>query len=149
MAKLTAKQENFCLVYLETGSASEAYRRAYSTDRMKPETINRNAHQLLKNNKIATRIKELQEKVAKKAEITVETLLEELEEARTAGLKAETPQASAAVGATMAKAKLLGLDKQIIELSGKHGRPIQVESIPTDPVETAKIYQEIMGGNGD
>ena len=32
-----------------------------------------------------------------------------------AALAAETPQASAAVGATMGKAKLLGLDKQIID----------------------------------
>ena len=36
---LTPKQENFCLAYLETGNASEAYRRAYDVANMKPESI--------------------------------------------------------------------------------------------------------------
>lgn len=44
MSELTIKQEkNFCLYHVETGNASEAYRRAYNTDGMKPETINRRA----------------------------------------------------------------------------------------------------------
>ena len=43
MSKLTPKQENFCLAYLETSNASEAYRRAYDSENMKPESINVNA----------------------------------------------------------------------------------------------------------
>ena len=35
---LTPKQEAFCLAYMETGNASEAYRRAYDADNMKPAT---------------------------------------------------------------------------------------------------------------
>lgn len=50
--------------------------------------------------------------------VTVESLLEELEEARTAALGAATPQCGPAVAATMGKAKLCGLDKQIIEHVG-------------------------------
>ena len=61
-------------------------------------------------------------------EITVDTLLAELEEARKAALCAETPQTSAAVSATMGKAKLLGLDKKIVELTGKNGAPIETNS---------------------
>jgi phage terminase small subunit len=64
-------------------------------------------------------------------EITVDTLLTELEEARKAALGAETPQAAAAVGATMGKAKLLSLDKKIVELSGKNGAPIETKSSVT------------------
>lgn len=64
-------------------------------------------------------------------EITVDTLLAELEEARQAALGAETPQTSAAVSATMGKAKLLGLDKKIVELTGKNGTPIQTSSTVT------------------
>ena len=30
MNELTQKQENFCLAYIETGNASEAYRKAYN-----------------------------------------------------------------------------------------------------------------------
>lgn len=38
---LTQKQEAFALAYFETGNASEAYRRAYNAENMKPESINR------------------------------------------------------------------------------------------------------------
>jgi phage terminase small subunit len=41
---LTVKQENFCLAYMETGNASEAYRRAYNAGKMKPAVINVKAH---------------------------------------------------------------------------------------------------------
>ena len=34
--KLTAKQHAFCLAYLETGNATEAYRRAYNAGGMQP-----------------------------------------------------------------------------------------------------------------
>lgn len=37
--KLTIKQEAFARAYVETGNASEAYRRAYDAARMKPEVI--------------------------------------------------------------------------------------------------------------
>jgi len=43
MAGLTIKQEAFCQAYIEKGNASEAYRMAYAADKMKPETVNRNA----------------------------------------------------------------------------------------------------------
>lgn len=112
---LTPKQEKFCLQYLELGNASEAYRAAYSSEKMKPETINRNAKALLENNKITTRLEDLRIPIIERHNITVDTLLLELEEARQAALTAETPQASAAVAATMSKAKLCGMDKQIID----------------------------------
>lgn len=56
---LTPKQEKFCLMYIETGNANEAYRRAYDTSRMKPESINRKAFELLNNGNITARLEEL------------------------------------------------------------------------------------------
>ena len=50
--------------------------------------------------------------------ITIKTLLDELNEARVIALGADTPQSSAAITATMSKAKLVGLDKYVVELSG-------------------------------
>ncbi|MGL4546014.1 MAG: terminase small subunit, partial [Plesiomonas sp.] len=41
MAGLTEKQEKFCKALIETGNQSEAYRRAYNTENMKPESVNR------------------------------------------------------------------------------------------------------------
>ena len=57
--RLTPKQERFCLKYAETGNASEAYRCAYNTDNMKPETINRTAFAMLENHKITARLDEI------------------------------------------------------------------------------------------
>lgn len=121
---LTAKQEAFCLAYLETGNASEAYRKAYNAENMKPETVNRKAKELLDHGKISARIEALQEEHRDRHKITVDDLLAELEEARQVALGQSNPQTSAAVAATMGKAKLLGLDKQILEHSGPNGGPI-------------------------
>lgn len=57
---LTPKQEAFCLAYIETGNASEAYRRSYDVSKMKPASINRKAKELMDNGRIAARISELQ-----------------------------------------------------------------------------------------
>ena len=73
--KLSVKQENFCNYYIECGNASEAYRRAYSCSNMKDESINRKAIELLNNGKVAARVKELQEELKKKSDITKEEVL--------------------------------------------------------------------------
>lgn len=60
--QLTPKQNKFITVYLATGNATEAYRQAYNCENMKPETINRVAHDQLKNSKIAARLNKVEEK---------------------------------------------------------------------------------------
>lgn len=79
MSKLTIKQENFCNAYIETGNASEAYRRSFSCSKMKPESVNRKAVELLENGKVTARVKELQDEVKAKSDITKERILSELE----------------------------------------------------------------------
>ncbi len=59
---------------------------------------------------------EVRAEMREKFMVTVESLIAELEEARQVGLKTET--AGPMVSATMGKAKLMGLDKQIIEHRG-------------------------------
>lgn len=119
---LTAKQEAFCLAYLETGNASEAYRQAYNAENMKPETVNVKASELLASGKVSVRVAQLQAEAAKRNEVTVDSLLAELEEARQLALQEGQP--SAMVSATMGKAKITGKDKQLIEHSGPNGGPI-------------------------
>jgi len=72
--KLTPKQEHFCQVFIETGNATEAYRQAYNAEKMKEATINRNACEILGNNKITTRPDELNEYHQKRHNINVDTL---------------------------------------------------------------------------
>jgi phage terminase small subunit len=110
---LTPKQEAFCLAYLETGNASEAYRLSYAASGMSANSIGVEAAKLLDNPKIAHRLSVLQEPIMERHNVTVDSLLLELEEARQLAL--QTEQTSTAVSATMGKAKLCGLDKQIIE----------------------------------
>lgn len=125
---LTQKQEKFCLAYIETGNASEAYRRAYSAGKMKPETVTKRASELLADGGVSGRVAELQKAAAERNAITVDDLLSELEEARQAALMCETPQSSAAVSATMGKAKMLGFLMDKTELTGKDGGPVQFEA---------------------
>ena len=137
MADLTIKQEAFACAYVENGgNASAAYREAYDAGDMADQTIWVKASELLSNGKVAVRVKELRDAIADAHKLTVADLLKELEENRTAALTAETVQASAATAATMGKAKLLGLDKQSIELTGPNGGPVQsvlnVAGLPTE-----------------
>lgn len=74
---LTPKQERFCNAYMETGNASEAYRRAYSCGEMKAETVHRKAKELLDNGKIAARIREIQKRQERKSDITREEIMAE------------------------------------------------------------------------
>ena len=77
---LTIKQENFCLAYFKTGNASEAYREAYDVSKMKPETINRRAHDLVYNGKIKARIEDLykpiRDKLVASKEKTIKRLMQ-------------------------------------------------------------------------
>lgn len=72
LGDLTPKQEGFCQAYIETGNASEAYRRHYDCEKMKDATVNRAAKQLLDNYKIATRIKELKALNLARHKVTVD-----------------------------------------------------------------------------
>ena len=127
--KLTPKQEAFAQAYIETGNASEAYRRAYSAGKMKPETIAVEASKLLSSHKVSIRVIELQDQALKRHEVTVDSLIRELEEARVMASTGERPQASAMVAATMGKAKILGFIVEKNEHTGKNGGPIQTQEV--------------------
>ncbi|AYO38477.1 terminase small subunit [Serratia sp. P2ACOL2] len=137
MASLTLKQEAFCQAYIETGNASEAYRTAYAADKMKPEAVHVQASKLQDNPKIALRISELRGEIKDRHNVTVDSLIAELEEARKAALAAETPQSSAAVAATMGKAKLVGLDKVVVDNISSDGsmaaKPTTIRLVGVEP----------------
>ena len=108
---MTPKQELFAQAYLETSNASEAYKRAYNTQ-ANANTVNRKASQLLKHPEVIKHLADLQAIHRQRHKLTIDDILQELEDARQKALSAETPQCSAAISATMGKAKLLGLDKK-------------------------------------
>ncbi|MDW0833001.1 terminase small subunit [Mannheimia haemolytica] len=139
MTELTPKQEAFCFAYIETGNASEAYRQAYETEDMKSETVHRKAKELMDNGKITARIEELKAEHAERHKLTVDDLLKELEEARILAREKENPNAM--TQATMGKAKLLGLDKQVTDpcFDGETGKGDMI-------LINDEAYQQILKG---
>lgn len=93
MAQELAKAKSADAAYVEAG---------YKPNRHNAAALARQEH-------ISTRVAEIQERGAIRAEVTVASILEELEEARKIALGADTPQSSAAVTASLGKAKLMGL----------------------------------------
>lgn len=75
---LTQKQENFCLAYVELGNASEAYRRAYNATKMKSNTVEKRACELLKDGKVTGRIAELRAQVVQKVVLDRAWVIERL-----------------------------------------------------------------------
>ena len=116
---LTAKQENFCLAYVETGDASESYRRAYSASKMKPAVVNVKASELLKNGKVSVRIAEIRKPAIESAQMTLEGHLNDLKTLRDAA-KSEG-QYSAAISAEVSRGKASGFYVNKTELTGKDG----------------------------
>jgi phage terminase small subunit len=69
--KLTPKQRKFAEEYVNTGNASEAYRRAYDVrETTSNEVIKVKASELLKNGNISVTVKELQTQQAESFQIT-------------------------------------------------------------------------------
>ncbi|WP_386693109.1 hypothetical protein O1Q79_00840 [Lonepinella sp. MS14434] len=141
MTTLTPKQETFCLSYIETGNASEAYRRAYNVEQMKPESVHRKAKELLDNGKIATRIKQLQSDNVARHNITVDSLLDELEHARKIAESNNNPNAM--ITATMGKAKLLGFDKPKADGEEIQHFPTKIMLVAPNPEEIANAQNAL------
>ena len=122
-------------------SATEAYRLAYDASGMRSATVNRMAKDVMDNHKIAARIDELRapaiEKAKKEFGYNLESLLDELDLARSRALSASPIQASAAISATLGKARLLGFLTSKIEVSASSSigsliREIEVKTVECD-----------------
>ncbi len=109
----TPKEFRFAMAYVESGNAAEAYRLAYDTSG-NDATARRNAFTVLHRPRVTAEIERLQSEHRARHNVTVDRLTEELEIARQLAL--QNKSASAAVSATMGKARLHGLlvDKQEI-----------------------------------
>jgi len=103
------KHERFCQAILR----GETLAQAYVSAGYKPNE--KNAARLKKNEGVAARIAELQEKAADMAAVTAADIARQLDEDRAFARQMEVP--AAMVSATMGKAKVLGL---IVE---KHAGP--------------------------
>jgi len=138
VSELTPKQEKFCQAYVETSNGAEAYRVAYNS-KAKPAVQANEASKLLSNPDIAMRVESIREALRANHGITLQDLLKELEEARKAALSAETVQSSAAVNATMSKAKLLGFDKPENRKDDEKPQPLNITFEVRQPVADVSV----------
>jgi phage terminase small subunit len=113
--QLTQRQETFCQEYIKTGNASEAYRAAYSSSNMKPETVWSKGCRLLKHDKVRARLEELRAPAVESARVTLEAHLNRLEEL--SRLAQEEGQVSAAVKAEELRGKACGIYVEKREVS--------------------------------
>lgn len=139
---LTQRQEAFCLAFIETGNASEAYRRAYTTKRMSTKTVNEAASRLLTHGKVIARVANLRAKAADKAVLTLEKHLDKLAELRDLAVK--DAEWDAAIRAETKRGEAAGLYPD-------RSKPVNVNvglPISTEPVSETSRWLTGVKGNG-
>ena len=63
---LTSKQEKYAQARADGLGKTEAYKAAFNTEKMKPETINNSAYKLEQNGDIAARIEQLRQQLSER-----------------------------------------------------------------------------------
>lgn len=135
MEKLTVKQEKFCLAYVETGNASEAYRRSYDTEESKYKSVNEKASRLLSQPHIRARVDKLMADLVEIHRKTMKDLLDDLEEARLIAKDIKAP--AAMITATMSHARLTGMDKPIAD--DDKGQELNINFSVSEAVADVKV----------
>jgi hypothetical protein len=128
------RRECFAQAIAEGRTATEAMQAVGYSDA-------RNSTRLTKNDDVRRRVAELQAGGAARAEVTVATLVQELDQARE--MAVERGQASAAVAATMGKARVTG---QLVERA-EVGKPGDFSTM--SDAELVASVVEILAANID
>lgn len=117
---LTPKQEAFAQAIVTGVSQSDAYRAAYKVGpKTKPETVNQAASRIMADSNVRARVAELREPVAKRAQITLESHLDDLMRLR--NMAAKEKQYSAAISAEISRGKAVGIYVEKIDHASSDG----------------------------
>ena len=138
------RHEKFAQALAKGKTADEAYGEAgYKPHRG-------NASTLRTNQSVSSRVAEIQGRAAERAAVTIQSLTDELEQAR--GVAITEKQISAAVAATLGKAKLHGLLIDKKQHAGPNGGaiPIDLTHVSDEHLAALKaIFGPLAGGAGD
>jgi phage terminase small subunit len=85
--QLTPKQQMFVDTYLQTGNASEAYRRAYDATNMTSGTLRKEAGRLMEHPLVASMVAEHREQLVAQHGVTAEMVIRELKRIATADIR--------------------------------------------------------------
>lgn len=133
------KHELFAQAIAKGESATVAYKNVgYSAKGNAAEAC---ASRLLSSAKIQARVTELQERAAIKVETTAADIARQLDEDRALAIRLGQP--SAAVSATLGKAKVLGLIVDKRELTGKDGGAIAIADVSEDRELVDKLIGDL------
>lgn len=135
---LTHKQESLAHYYVETGNASESYRRAYNAENMSPEAIHVAACREIAKPNVALRINALQARSLQHVDVSAEDIVRGLFEIA----QDETAPHSARVSAYM------GLAKRHPEFSEKHDVKVDQRSQALIAVSEMPLEQLIAIAEG-
>lgn len=135
---LTSKQEAFAQAVVSGMTQADAYRKAYSTGKMKAETVQQSASRLMADRKVSARVAELRAPVVEKVQYDLEQAMGEADQALQLALKKEHP--GSMVAAVTLKAKLNGL---LIEKREDVTDPLK-KAIGNMPAEKAQEMLEAL-----
>lgn len=120
---LTPKKEAFAQAVASGMTQADAYRTAYNAENMKPETIASKASILMADGNVRARVDELRAPIAEKAQITLESHLDDL--LRLRRMAEDNNDIKAAISAEIARGKAAGIVVDKKEITGKNGGPIE------------------------
>jgi len=133
---LTDKQRAFVQVYVTgSGSASDAYRKAFDASRMTKANINQKAHKLLRKPEVERAINKHRAKMAEQFEYDLRAAMADAREAYT--FAKQTNNAGAMVSAATLMAKLNG---RLVERREVRSGPL--DQIPTDDLAILRAALE-------
>lgn len=144
MKKLTSKQQAFAQAVASGMTHADAYRAAYDASKMKAAAIQSKAYELMQDGEITARVTELRQPVIEKAQITLQSHLEDLLTLRDGA--ASRGLFGVAVTAEIARGKASGVRIERAEVAFK------VKEIPAitkemDAATAARIYLAVMQGD--
>lgn len=144
--RMTPKMLAFCRAYVETGNQSEAYRRAYDTKNMKPNSVTKMASDLMKDPRVASMTTSMQAEVnaeARKAQVAatreigltrewiIERLMRNADLGFVEGMKPEGPTSNKALE-LLGKVDSIALFEERINQTGE----VFVIAAPAEDEET-------------
>lgn len=120
---LTPKQEKFIQGVVSGMTYSDAYRAAYNCVRMKPETVNNKAYELMHKGEISARVEKARAEAAKNAQWSLDLAVERVRKLNDEavsdlekdGLYKGSPAVKALIESTALLNRMTGVDKQIVK----------------------------------
>ena len=143
MKKLTQKQEKFCLKYFECGNATEAYRAAYSTSRLKDKTVWEYASRLASNSKVIARVNELRAKAEAQSIWTVDKLIKAHTEIYELGVGKKSSPHIVTEGAGEGITQTIEVDMKDTNLAGAKASLVEIGKLLGFYTNNVKIEGEL------